>query len=206
MDQPRTEEMRALASLFEEFDHEVDAFTAVASLACPTGCGDCCDHADTEVTITEARLIAHHIRAELPELETHLERINADPDRVACVFYNPDRDFHCRIYAVRPLICRAFGYSAYSDRTGNKLFAICPSMPIAQKSGGAMQVLFEPYPPVVEQYAARIKNIAETFTKNGGKRPLAQAVQKALQAYHDEHHENDENGSSANEEIDEVAR
>ena len=69
-----------------------------------------------------------------------------------------------------------------------------------------MQVLFEPYPPVVEQYAARIKNIAETFTKNGGKRPLAQAVQKALQAYHDEHHENDENGSSANEEIDEVAR
>ena len=169
----------SLERVFAEFDAEVKAFAGASCISCPLGCGNCCDHADTEVTADEAALIANHIREEEPSLGNHLENALAEPDRTECVFYDRDKDFHCRIYKVRPLICRAFGYSAYSDRSGNKLFAICPSMPIAKKSGGVMPVLFEPYPPVVEEYRERIDRLNKS--ENPGRRPLGEAVWRALQ-------------------------
>ena len=168
----------SLKQIYVEFDEKVNEFSGASCISCPLGCGDCCDHADTEVTNEEATLIAKHIREEEPSLEDHLEKVLADPNRSECVFYDREKDFHCRIYAVRPLICRAFGYSAYSDRSGNKLFAICPSMPIAKKSGGVMPVLFEPYPPVVEEYRDRIENLHARDKR--GRRPLGEAVQRAL--------------------------
>lgn len=176
-----SERTAALVALYEEFDADVSAFAEVGGISCPLGCGDCCDHADTEVTVTEARLIAEHIRAEMPALEDELATTARHPDRVACVFYDPDRDFHCRIYSVRPLICRAFGYSAYSDRAGNHLFAVCPSMPIAKRVGGVMPVLFEPYPPVVDHYRSRILAIAERYEKTNSRKPLGRAVLAMLE-------------------------
>ena len=181
------EALEKLATLFSEFDDEVDAFTQAASLGCPSACGDCCDHADTEVSVGEARLIAEFLRSEDPGLIDRVKREARNEKRIACVFYNPENDLHCRIYPARPLICRSFGYSAYSDRTGNMLFAICPSMPIARRHGGVMQVLFEPFPPVVERYAERIAEIASRIAVDAGgdprivrKRPLSEAVYREL--------------------------
>ena len=168
----------SLNQIYAEFDLKVTEFAGVSCLSCPLGCGDCCDHADTEVTKNEAVLIASYIREEKPALEERMETVLAEPNRTECVFYDRDKDFHCRIYPVRPLICRAFGYSAYSDRTGSKLFAFCPSMPIAEKAGGVMPVLFEPYPPVVEEYRDRIEGLHKTG--DTGRRPLGRAVQRAL--------------------------
>ena len=169
-----------LARLFGRFDKDVAAFANTARLSCPSGCGDCCDHADTEVTEVEAELIAGHILREAHNIEGRLCRAIADPDRVECVFYDAVKDLHCTIYPVRPLICRAFGYSAYSDRSRNKLFAICPSMPLSQKTGGVMQVLFKPYPPVVEQYTAEIEAINRDERGGVKRRPLGEAVTRAL--------------------------
>jgi Fe-S-cluster containining protein len=189
----------SLEAIFGRFDDEVRAFTAVASLSCPNGCGSCCDHADTEVTSIEAGLIARYIRTVRPDLEKLLASRMADrrnegrreesesdadraaaPESAACVFYDPTNADHCLVYPVRPLICRAFGYSAYSDRSGNRLFAICPCMPIAGSRGGAMQVLFEPYPPVVEHYASMIAEACDRAGATRSKLPLGEAVSRAL--------------------------
>ena len=74
----------SLKKIYVEFDAKVNEFAGVSCLSCPLGCGDCCDHADTEVTTEEASLIANHIREEEPALEDHLEKALAEPDRTEC--------------------------------------------------------------------------------------------------------------------------
>ena len=171
-----------LRSVFERFDREVTQFTGAACLSCPLGCGDCCDHANPEVTLAEAENIERYVRAEAPELIDHIRSATSDIGRESCVFYDPDRDFHCMVYPARPLICRAFGYSAYSDRSGNKLFAVCPSMPISEKTGPVMQVLFEPFPPVMEHYVEEIKRLNLKRFGSNRKRPLSEAMTLAFSA------------------------
>ncbi len=169
----------ALRRLFDRFDRKVAEFAGATRLSCPPGCGECCDHADTEVTEVEAELIASYIESEAPGLRDHLRATVADHDRVACVFYDETNDLHCMIYRVRPLICSAFGYSAYSDKSGNKLFAVCPAMDLARKTGGAMQILFEPFPPVVEHFSDAIERINRDAYNGVRRRPLGAAVAKA---------------------------
>ena len=179
-DKPETKE---LVDLFESFDAESAEFSKVACLKCPHGCSDCCDHADTEATAVEAALIASYLLTD-DRLAERFSRSLSDPDRVACVFFNPDNPMHCLVYAVRPLICRAFGYSSYSDKRGNSLFALCRSMPQASGvgSGGAMPVLFEPYPPSLTAYVAKVRKIALAETGSASKRPLGEAVLASIEA------------------------
>ncbi|CAN5801622.1 hypothetical protein BH11MYX2_BH11MYX2_08140 [soil metagenome] len=95
-----------------ELQGKVDAFFARAEarhgddMQCTTGCSDCC-HVRLTVTTVEAAAIWEHLQALAPAereaLATAAEQ--AAPDR--CTALGPDG--RCRIYAVRPIVCRSHG-------------------------------------------------------------------------------------------------
>lgn len=89
------------------------------AMACKAGCVWCC-HQGVDVTVPEASLIAAYVEREFaPEARAELaERIHSVTDRtrgmtpvermraaIPCAFLGKDGD--CRIYPVRPMLCRA---------------------------------------------------------------------------------------------------
>ena len=166
-----------LTEIYERFDRQAAAFAEPACLSCPVGCGDCCENADVEVTRSEADLIARYVKKQKPDIEDRLREAISDPKRSDCIFYDRANDKHCMVYPVRPLTCRAFGYSTYSRTPGRSLFPICPSMPIA-KTGSVIPVLSEPYPPIFGEYREQIDAIEKGSAAR--KLPLSKAVASAL--------------------------
>jgi uncharacterized protein len=165
--------------MYSELDAEAIRFAEASRLSCPAGCGKCCDHADTEVDLPEATLIADYILTVAPHLRQVLEeRIRCEGGE--CVFYDRDSDLHCQIYPVRPLICRCFGYAAEKDKTGALLFPACQHMDLPaglRAGGGVVRILFEPHPPVMAEYRERIGNDSRI---RGRMRPLGDAVAVGL--------------------------
>jgi Fe-S-cluster containining protein len=97
--------------LFEVFAR-VDAFHARVrarhpdALACRAGCDDCC-HVQLTITALEASILRDHLR-ELPaSTRDALAESARAPDEDRCPALDPDGG--CRIYAARPLVCRAHG-------------------------------------------------------------------------------------------------
>lgn len=163
--------------LYEELDEKAVRFAEASSLSCPKGCGKCC--ADMEVSASEAEYIARFIKSTAPELEERVRSQARNTGR-GCVFYNTGSDLHCRIYKARPLICRCFGYSAEEDRTGALVFPACQHMDLPaglQSGGGAVRILFEPHPPVMQHYRLRIDGEPGHTSRM---RPVGPAVLDAL--------------------------
>lgn len=162
-----------LREIFAEIDSKARNFAEASCLSCPAGCGKCC--ADTEASAIEADIIANYIVENAPELKSCLDRKGPE-----CIFYDRDSDLHCRIYEVRPLICRCFGYSAELDKLGSLLFPACQHMDLPdglRSGGGVIRILFEPHPPVMAEYRSRIQKL-----QNGNRKmsPLAEAVKDAV--------------------------
>ena len=179
----KSEKMRGI---YLDLDNQACDFARMSSLACPSGCGRCCDMADTEVSDIEALVIARFLMVEnqsfIPEFFRKLRRRQEEPCRKACIFYEGDSELHCIVYQARPLICRCFGYSAERDKTGALYFALCGHMELAaelQNRDTVLKVIFEPYPPVMADYRKEIE-ILENEGARSGLRPLAEAVEKCL--------------------------
>lgn len=167
-----------LTEIYERFDKEAEAFAGRACLSCPVGCGDCCENADVEVTRSEADLIASYVKEQKPDFEDRLRDAISDPKRSDCIFYDGANDKHCMVYLVRPLTCRAFGYSTYSRTPGKNLIPICPSMPIA--TGNVIPVLSDPHPPIFGEYLAQIDAIEN---RTGARKlPLSKAFASSLES------------------------
>jgi len=107
-----------------ELQAKVDAFFARvtarhgADMQCASGCADCC-HARLTITATEATAI----RAEVATWPASQRRALADvgpADR--CAALGPDD--RCKIYAVRPLVCRSHGVPVKLER--RSLPVVCP--------------------------------------------------------------------------------
>ncbi len=99
-------------SRYSELTAKVDAFFARvhdrhgSDMHCSTGCSDCC-HARLTVTTVEARAIRDELARWPAEQRRALAEAAAaaSPDRCAAL----DASGRCRIYAVRPIVCRSHG-------------------------------------------------------------------------------------------------
>jgi Fe-S-cluster containining protein len=174
-------DLKELLRVYADIALTVAQFRTQSSLSCPSGCGACCDRADTEVTVAEAALIARWLRSSDAEAMRRFRDRAAMPDRTECVFYRAEEQHHCAVYEVRPLICRMFGDSGFTDRAGTVYFQVCPHMHGAERfaaGGGAVRVSFPPYPPIMSRFQERIR--ALHGDRGARKQPLAAAVLHAL--------------------------
>ena len=173
--------LRDLESLYSTIQEQIRGFRDCSNLACPDGCGKCCDHADTEVFPLEAELVAGYILESHPLTIEDLASRVGDENRVECVFYDREARLHCMVYPARPLICRSYGDYGIRDKIGTLYFDLCPHLIGADRyaaGGGLVRLFSPPHPPILSDYEDRVRSLHKTDMAK--KRPLGQAVLRAL--------------------------
>jgi Fe-S-cluster containining protein len=126
--------LEELELLYARADKAVSAFQATSGLACPFGCGSCCEAFVPDILPLEAEYLAAFLafkdagRAYALAARGLEERLREDGRR-GCPLYADDTPYHCTVYEARPLICRLFAFSAVRDKRGEPSFALCKLMP-----------------------------------------------------------------------------
>lgn len=167
----------ATAATYARMEAEQNAFLAAAAgrgspLACPSGCGSCCEPFVPDVLPTEAAYIAAWLLENEPALaERAAAWAGAGPPSVPpCPFLRRSgREARCAIYPARPLVCRLFGAAAVRDREGRASFRPCARMPLPGRpplgrerrpmSGADLVREFGAAPPVMADYAAELASL-----------------------------------------------
>jgi Fe-S-cluster containining protein len=142
----------ALKELYTDLDSRIAGFSRRAGLACPEGCGTCCQTFVPELSAPEADLIAGHILSTSGPLtaDSWLEGELSG----ACPFYRVVGDpYHCGIYPARPLICRLFGYAGSRGKDGSARFRPCRHMPVELPVDLEIDLLMEPFGLLLESLA-----------------------------------------------------
>ncbi|HOX32327.1 MAG TPA: YkgJ family cysteine cluster protein [Spirochaetales bacterium] len=132
--------LAGLGELYEELEeNQSEALASIAArgpeLACPEGCGSCCEGFVPDLLPVEARYLAAWLLAERPELAGAAGAwppSGPEPrgSKPPCPFHEAGRrGGKCGVYPARPLICRLFAFSALRGRDGLPGFALCKRMP-----------------------------------------------------------------------------
>lgn len=110
-----------------EVEAATQAFAAKSGIKCREGCGECCLKPGIEAQVVELLPLARDLTAK-GEADAWYEKAVADPDG-RCVFYKPsgpDQTMgRCGQYALRPSLCRLFGFAAVSGKDGKPQLASC---------------------------------------------------------------------------------
>ncbi|MGE0075345.1 MAG: YkgJ family cysteine cluster protein [Sphaerochaetaceae bacterium] len=116
---------RSLLDLYLLIEKETTSFQQTYGVACPPGCGTCCEHFVPELTELEASLIGAYLLfvKQDPSVLARLDAYEASSG--TCPLYNPDSPYHCTVYPVRGMICRLFGACPSEDKFGNPIFRKC---------------------------------------------------------------------------------
>ncbi|MBI5495734.1 MAG: YkgJ family cysteine cluster protein [Deltaproteobacteria bacterium] len=116
---------RGILAVFQEMDDATARFAAATGLRCPDGCGACCQNPAVSATPAEMTPLALDLLAR-GEAEHALERARA-AENAWCIFHHHHGGDagRCSIYAVRPGVCRLFGFAGTRDKRGDPELAAC---------------------------------------------------------------------------------
>ena len=175
--------LEALADLYRRADEAVTAFCAGSGLACPHGCGTCCEGFIPDVMPLEAAAVAVYLAdkdkaaawslagsgwgqgsTDPVQSSTNPEQGSTNPERGAtepgqrqsCPLYAADTPWHCTVYEARPLVCRLFAFSAVRDKRGQSSFALCKLMP------AALDLAMQPKPTAINATPATVRSASGT--------------------------------------------
>lgn len=129
------EKVRQVEELFADLDSSIAVFQSWSGLHCKSGCGKCCFKPDIEATILEFLPFALHLN-QTGVAEDWLSKLGSTPPSV-CLVLNPTQSGAglCSDYKYRGLICRLFGYSARTNKYGDKELVTCKVIKSEQTSG-----------------------------------------------------------------------
>ena len=117
-----------VGTLFKKVDQAVQRFQRLTGIHCPEGCGECCSRSRVETTVIEMMPLALEVWRNRTA-ESWLARTYAAQDDPVCVFYKTQPGSftrgRCRIYALRPLICRLFGFFTIRNKYGKYVYGSC---------------------------------------------------------------------------------
>lgn len=119
------EQVKAISGFYDSIKDAFSPFQEEFGIHCRQGCGECCAHFVPDLTSSEALIIALYLHSSWDRNEvTELIEGNMDNTLGPCPFYNAHSEYHCRIYEVRPLVCRLFGSAAVMSKQG-RVFRSC---------------------------------------------------------------------------------
>ncbi len=124
---PILKKIQDVNKVLHQADNHILNFRSHSKLACAKNCGHCCIKTDISATILEFLPGAYHMYTS-GQCDTILKRIALNKNN-QCVFYTPfSNGGFCSHYHDRGLICRLFGYSAKTDKYGNRILSTCKSI------------------------------------------------------------------------------
>lgn len=174
------EQAKAIADFYDSIRDAFTPFQNEFSIHCKGGCGECCAHFVPDLTSSEALIIALYLHTSWDKEEVQkLLEDNMENTLGPCPFYNAESSYHCRIYEVRPLVCRLFGSAVVNTKKG-RVFRRCRF--IASKempkeldedvlSAAASEV------PLMSRYGTMLEELAENSADT---ELMPTAVRKAL--------------------------
>lgn len=177
------EKVLAVEQVFEKLDREITQFQTGSALHCKFGCGKCCFKPDIEATVLEFLPFAHHLHQQNRAFEW-LENLKANPSTI-CLILNPTREGVglCSEYAYRGLICRLFGYSARTNKYGQRELVTCEIIKTEQqeKYEGAVSSIERNQldVPVMHSYYLQLTAIDLELTHDFY--PINRAIQRAIE-------------------------
>ena len=125
-----------VVEIYLGLDRAVAEFAARTGLACPSGCGRCCNSEKVEATVLECIPLAFEL-FRTAQAESIIKRLEENSGEHRCVLYRPDFTeaglWGCSQYRHRAVICRLFGFAGNRDRDGIPRLAMCRVM---KESGG----------------------------------------------------------------------
>jgi Fe-S-cluster containining protein len=177
---------------FLQVDREVAELRAATALACPTGCGACCLSPHVEASIAELRPLAAALaedgRAEPMLAELERRAASDEPNDACCALYVPEagsegRRGRCNEYALRPLVCRLYGFAARRDRHGAPELVACRTMRDADAQGVARAELHVRGGGAVASLGEHARGLAAELPRDGSERlPINEALASALRS------------------------
>lgn len=178
--------IEAVLDIFAQIDAETAAFRLASGLRCPDGCGACCRSNKVRSTVLEMLPAAAEILRQ-DEGAHWLEAIDTATETAACAAFSGEKLLssggHCRLYPLRPSICRLFAFAAVAGRQGKPELAACKEMKHSAPQGvkrvveAVSQGLLRP--PIFSGYSIRLAALEPIL----GARlvPINQALRQAIQ-------------------------
>jgi uncharacterized protein len=174
------EKIIAVEEVFENLDQEIASFQSWSSLSCRPGCGKCCFKPDIEATILEFLPFAHYLYQQQKAYEWLDKTATANS---ICSILNPLQMGvgMCSEYKYRGLICRLFGFSARTNKYGDKELVTCT---IIKEDDAKLKVATEQIAtgspiPVINQHYIRLQAIDHELTREFF--PINQAIKRAIE-------------------------
>jgi len=171
-----TEKVNAVKKLYGSLDRHLSAFKRRSGVQCASGCGECCMKENLHATVLEFLPAAYTLYLD-HSCDQVLEKIGVENDPV-CVFYNPFGEAgKCAVYNDRGLICRLFGFSGRTSKTGDRSFITCSVIrdTLKEKNPGPVLDLA----PDMSSYYLRLYGIDTDLSIRY--MPVNQAVKQAIE-------------------------
>src|SRR5205823_873314 len=100
-------------------------FAEATGLACPHGCGECCDQQVPWVRIADMKEIAEARVARGEGEATLAAAVAAGRDGTCAIFEKGRLPGGCTEYELRPILCRLFGFGGVRDKHARPALAAC---------------------------------------------------------------------------------
>jgi Fe-S-cluster containining protein len=174
--------VREVEVLFEKLDSEIASFQSTSGLHCKFGCGKCCLKPDIEATTLEFLPFAFHLHHE--GLSDSWYNTLRTSNNVICHILDTEQTGagHCSRYQQRGLICRLFGYSARTNKHGEKELLTCQIIKTEQAANygkASGEILAGGAVPVASNYYYQLHGIDPELTRDFY--PINIALQKAIE-------------------------
>ena len=168
--------------MFEHLDQEMKSFQHWSTLSCKIGCGKCCNKADIEATVLEFLPFAQFLYDEGRASEW-LEKLKSNPANT-CLILEPTKAGVglCSEYVYRGLICRLFGFTARTDKYGDRELVTCQVIKSEQAvaySGTVAKIKNGAQVPVMNQYYMRLHAIDADLAREFY--PINEAIRRAIE-------------------------
>ena len=176
------EKVSAVKRVYARLDKEIASMQKSSGLHCLSGCGECCKKPDIECTPLEFLPLALELFDE-GRAEEAWGELQKQHNNLCYVFRPHVTNFGglCNAYPNRGLICRLFGFTARTNKEGQRELVTCKF--IKEEQAQAFEKVTDELKagkkiPVMSEYYTRLTSIDPTLSEFY---PINQAIQKALE-------------------------
>lgn len=174
---------RRLSEIYRRLDQATAAFKAASGLKCLTPCGQCCFSSTVEATELEMIPMAFDL-IRRGTADGWYKRAEESKFEGRCVFYSSSDGYgKCCSYALRPLVCRLFGFAGNRDKYGRPRLVTCGL--IKKEDPHAVELVLEKVAqggldvPMMSDLVMRVSSIDPAMSRES--LPINTAFKKAVE-------------------------
>lgn len=156
-----------------------ERFSKAGGITCASRCNLCCLKRDITASPLEFFPLAYYLYKK-GLAETFYTRLEELPENSLCILFSAlgDRPGGCTEYTYRGLICRLFGFSSGTDKTGQKRLITCKTIKGTQACQQLKPAHLDKSPRAADYY---MRLVAIDFVLANEQLQINEAIRRALE-------------------------